>query len=122
VLYGEDNPANLMLVEEIVARRPDVRLITARSGLSGIELARTARPHVILMDINLPGISGLQALKILREDLATAHIQVVALSANAMPSDIERGMEAGFFDYLTKPIRVVQFNQTLDAALAAAAP
>jgi CheY-like chemotaxis protein/anti-sigma regulatory factor (Ser/Thr protein kinase) len=120
VLYVEDNPANLMLVEEIMARRPDVRLIMARDGLSGIELARTARPRVILMDINLPGISGLHALKILREDLATAHIPVVALSANAMPSDIERGMEAGFFDYLTKPIRVVQFNRTLDAALAAA--
>lgn len=120
LLYVEDNSANLMLVEEIIARRPDVRLLTARDGPSGIELARTARPQVILMDINLPGISGLQALRILREDLATAHIPVVALSANAMPSDIERGLEAGFFDYLTKPIRVAQFLQTLDAALAAA--
>lgn len=71
------------------------------------------------MDINLPGISGLQALRILHEDVATAHIPVVALSANAMPADIERGLEAGFFDYLTKPIRVTQFLQTLDAALQA---
>jgi PAS domain S-box-containing protein len=120
LLYVEDNPANLMLVEAIMARRPEVLLLTARDGLSGIEVARTARPHVILMDINLPGISGLQALRVLLEDLATAHIPVVALSANAMPSDIEKGIEAGFFDYLTKPIRVTQFLQTLDAALLAA--
>jgi len=69
------------------------------------------------MDINLPGISGNRALKILREDPATAHIPVVALSANAMPRDIERGLEAGFFRYLTKPIKVNEFMQTLDVTL-----
>src|SRR5665811_28579 len=74
-------------------------------------------PKVILMDINLPGISGLQALKILREDPATQHIQVVAISANAMPRDIEKGMEAGFFRYLTKPIKVNEFMEVLDMAL-----
>ena len=69
------------------------------------------------MDINLPGISGIEALKILREDPATAHIPVVALSANAMPRDIEKGLEAGFFRYLTKPIKVNEFMDTLDVAL-----
>ena len=69
------------------------------------------------MDINLPGISGIEALKILREDPATAHIPVVALSANAMPRDIEKGLEAGFFRYLTKPIKVNEFMETLDVAL-----
>ncbi len=69
------------------------------------------------MDINLPGISGIRALKILAEDPATAQIPVVALSANAMPHDIERGLEAGFFRYLTKPIRVNEFMTTLDMAL-----
>ena len=69
------------------------------------------------MDINLPGISGIKALRILREDPATAHIPVVALSANAMPRDIEKGLEAGFFRYLTKPIKVNEFMQTLDFAL-----
>ena len=69
------------------------------------------------MDINLPGISGIEALKILREDPATAHIPVVALSANAMPRDIEKGLEAGFFRYLTKPIKVNEFMDTLNAAL-----
>ena len=69
------------------------------------------------MDINLPGISGIEALKILRDDPATAHIPVVALSANAMPRDIEKGLEAGFFRYLTKPIKVNEFMETLDVAL-----
>jgi PAS domain S-box-containing protein len=117
LLYVEDNPANLMLIEQLVARRPDMRLLSARDGNLGIQLARAHQPEVILMDINLPGISGIEALKILREDPATAHIPVVALSANAMPRDIERGLEAGFFRYLTKPIKVNEFMQTLDVTL-----
>jgi len=117
LLCVEDNPANLMLIEQLVARRPDMRLLSARDGDLGIQLARANQPEVILMDINLPGISGIEALKILREDPATAHIPVVALSANAMPRDIEKGLEAGFFRYLTKPIKVNEFMQTLDVAL-----
>jgi PAS domain S-box-containing protein len=117
LLYVEDNPANLMLVEDLIARRPDIRLLSARDGSRGIEIARASLPDVILMDINLPGISGIKALKILAEDPTTAHIPVVALSANAMPHDIERGLEAGFFNYLTKPIKVVQFMDALDVAL-----
>ena len=85
--------------------------------MSGIALARAAVPDVILMDINLPGISGTKALQFLREDMATAHIPVVALSANALPRDIEKGLEAGFFRYLTKPIKIQEFMQTLDVAL-----
>jgi CheY-like chemotaxis protein len=83
-------------------------------------MARAARPDVILMDINLPGISGLIALGILAEDPKTASIPVVALSANAMPGDIEKGLAAGFFRYLTKPIKVNEFMGTLDSALAVA--
>jgi PAS domain S-box-containing protein len=117
LLCVEDNPANLMLIEQLVARRPDMRLLSARDGNLGVQLARAKQPEVILMDINLPGISGIEALKILREDPATAHIPVVALSANAMPRDIEKGLEAGFFRYLTKPIKVNEFMQTLDVTL-----
>jgi CheY-like chemotaxis protein len=69
------------------------------------------------MDINLPGISGFEALKILRDDPATSHIPVVALSANAMPRDVARGLEAGFFRYLTKPIQIKEFMDTLNVAL-----
>jgi PAS domain S-box-containing protein len=117
LLYVEDNPANLQLVEKILARRPDIRLLSARNAPLGIELARASRPDVILMDINLPGMSGIKAMQILRADAATAHIPVVALSANAIPRDIERGLEAGFFRYLTKPIKVNEFLDTLDVAL-----
>ena len=117
LLYVEDNPANMELVEQLIARCPDIQLLTAVNGTLGIELARATLPTVILMDINLPGISGIKALKILREDPATAHIPVVALSANAMPRDIEKGLEAGFFRYLTKPIKVKEFMDTLNAAL-----
>jgi PAS domain S-box-containing protein len=117
VLYVEDNLANMKLVEQLVARRPDLRLLTAVDGTLGIQAARTAQPTVILMDINLPGISGVEALKVLRADRATAHIPVVALSANAMPRDIEKGLQAGFFRYLTKPIKIDEFMHTLDAAL-----
>ena len=117
LLYVEDNRANLQLVEQLIARRPDMRLLSAVDGMGGIALARARQPEVILMDINLPGISGLQALKILRGDPATKHIPVLALSANAMPRDIQKGLAAGFFRYLTKPIKINEFMEALDLAL-----
>ncbi len=117
LLYVEDNPANLELVEQLIARRPDLRLLSAADGNLGIEYARAYQPEVILMDINLPGISGIEAMKILRADPSTAHIPIIALSANAVPRDIEKGLEAGFFNYLTKPIKVNQFMDALDVAL-----
>jgi PAS domain S-box-containing protein len=121
LLCVEDNPANLMLIEKLVARRPEIRLLSARDGTLGIRIARDSMPDVILMDINLPGISGIQALKILAADAAMARIPVIALSANAMPRDIEKGLEAGFFRYLTKPIRVNELMDTLDIAFKLAA-
>jgi len=121
LLYVEDNPANLKLVEQLIARRPDLRLLSAGDGHVGINLARAHLPELILMDINLPGISGIETLKLLREDPLTADITVVAISANAMPRDIEKGKQAGFFSYLTKPIKVKEFMEVLDAALEHAA-
>jgi len=118
VLYVEDNVANLELVQELFARRPDLHLLTAEDGQVGLDLAREHQPHVILMDINLPGISGTEALALLRADAATAHIPVLAISANAMVSDVKAGLELGFFRYLTKPINVQQFMEALDRALA----
>ncbi len=117
LLYVEDNPANLKLIEQLISRRPDMRLLTAQNGRDGINLARVSLPDVIIMDINLPGINGIEAMKILRLDPATAHIPIVALSANAIPSDIEKGLEAGFHRYLTKPIKVNEFFETLKGAL-----
>lgn len=120
LLYVEDNPANLMLVEDLIGRRPDIRLLSARDGNEGLEMARLYKPNLILMDINLPGISGITVLRTLSEDPVTARIPVVALSANAMPRDIEKGLKAGFYRYLTKPIKVKDFMDTLDLALCAA--
>lgn len=117
LLYIEDNPANLMLVEDIIARREDFELFTAQDGISGIELARSTQPNIILMDINLPGISGIDALKILQKDSLTSHIPVIALSANAILADIQKGLEAGFFRYLTKPIKINEFLATIDLAI-----
>jgi signal transduction histidine kinase/ActR/RegA family two-component response regulator len=117
VLYVEDNPANLELVSQLVARRGDLRLIGAPEASLGIVYARTCLPHLILMDINLPGMSGIEALEVLRADPVTAHIPVIALSANAVPRDIERALAAGFCSYITKPIVVGKFMLAIDAAL-----
>jgi len=117
LLYIEDNRADLKLVEQIIARHPNIRLLTAVNGNSGIEIARESQPDVILMDINLSDISGFKALKFLRSDPTTAHIPVIALSVNAMPLNIESGLEEGFFRYLTKPIKINEFMDALGVAL-----
>lgn len=121
VLYIEDNPANLKLIEQLIARRHDLRLLTAQNAKDGISLARGYQPDVILMDINLPGISGIEAMKLIRLDPSTAHIPIVALSANAIPNDIAKGLEAGFYRYLTKPIKVNEFIEVLNVTLEFAA-
>jgi CheY-like chemotaxis protein len=121
LLYVEDNPANLVLVEQLFTRRSDCKLLTAIDGHLGIQLARAYQPEVILMDINLPDISGIGVMEILREDPATAHIPVIALSSNAFPRQIEKGIEAGFFRYLTKPFKIDELMDALDAALQFAA-
>jgi signal transduction histidine kinase/ActR/RegA family two-component response regulator len=118
LLYVEDNPANLRLVEEIVRFRPDLRLLTAPDGHLGIEMAKAHQPQIILMDLNLPCVSGTDALKILRGDPLTAHIPVIALTANAMPGDIEKGLANGFYRYLTKPINIDEFTEAIDSTLA----
>jgi len=117
LLYVEDNHANLELVAQLLARRADLQMLSATDGQQGVDLARRACPDVILMDINLPGMSGIEALQVLRADPCTAHIPVLAISANAMLGDIEKGMDAGFFSYLTKPINLDELTASLEAAL-----
>lgn len=116
LLYIEDNPANVKLVESLLANIPNIRLLSAMQAEEGIQIARTYRPDVILMDINLPGLSGIEALSKLREHPATAHIPAIALSARAMPRDIKKGLQAGFHRYLTKPLQLRELTDTLDSA------
>lgn len=120
VLCVEDNRANQLLVQRLLARRPDVRLLLAGNGQQGVQLARAMQPDVVLMDINLPDMSGLEAMERLASDAATARIPVIAVSALAMRHDIDKGLQAGFFRYLSKPIKIDALTEALDAALALA--
>lgn len=117
MLYVEDNPANLRLMEEIVEHLPNLRMVSAHNAELGIELARKWRPDVILMDINLPGMNGIEALRELKGIKATRGIPVVALSANAMESDIKKGLKVGFNGYLTKPAKIGDVLTGVEAAL-----
>lgn len=117
LLYVEDNPANLLLVQQMMEGHQNIRLLSAHDGNAGIQLARTEHPEVILMDINLPGLNGIEVLNILHGDPVTAHIPVIALSADAMHADMEKGLAAGFFRYLTKPVKVKDLISALDDAL-----
>lgn len=117
VLYIEDNPSNIKLVAQILGHRPHIHLLTAHTPELGIELARSRHPELILLDINMPGMNGYQVLEVLRSDACLQAIPVVAITANAMPRDIERGHAAGFSGYLTKPIGVTEFFKLLDRYL-----
>ncbi|MCW5634686.1 MAG: response regulator [Rubrivivax sp.] len=118
VLCIEDNPANLRLIEGILARRPQVRLLSALAPGLGLELARTHRPALILLDIHLPDMDGYAVLQCLREHEATRDIPVLAISAHAMPKDLERAKAAGFVGYVTKPIEVASLLARIDELLA----
>lgn len=120
VLYVEDNPANLKLVEQIVQRHPSVELLMAPSGSLGLDLARSHRPELLLLDIHLPDIDGFQVLARLRADEGTRHIPVVAVTAQAMPDDVKRVLAAGFDGYLAKPLDLASFDALLDRMLHAA--
>jgi signal transduction histidine kinase/ActR/RegA family two-component response regulator len=120
VLCVEDNPTNLQLVEAILMQRPGLRLLTARDGETGVALARAHRPQVILMDNHMPGMSGHEAQALLHNDPATAHIPVIALTADAMPEAVQQGLAAGYFRYLTKPVAPAELLKAVDDALAQA--
>jgi PAS domain S-box-containing protein len=121
ILYIEDHPANLRLVAQVLSRRNDIHLITAHDPVLGLELAFNRGPDLILLDINLPGMDGYQVLERLRAMGKTQHIPVIAVSANAMPSDIEKGQAAGFSDYIVKPLNVPDLLRAVDSALRALA-
>ena len=115
VLYVEDNPANVELMEEIVSQFDNTELLTARDGESAVAIAVERRPDLILMDINLPGIDGYEALRRLQKHRNTRDIPVMALTAAAMPADVRKGLDAGFVKYLTKPIDLSEVYEILSA-------
>ncbi len=118
LLYVEDNPANLRLMEHLLSTLPNVAMLSAPTPQLGLELAVAHRPDVIVLDLNLPRMSGVEVLARLKSLPETRDIPVIALSAAAFPRDVKRGLEAGFFRYVTKPIDVGIFLSAVDAALA----
>ena len=121
LLYIEDNAVNVMLVEELVKNLAGLQIASEPTGSAGVARARTLRPDVILVDLQLPDFDGFEVLRRLRALPETATTPCIALSANAMPEDIRRGIEAGFADYWTKPIDFKVFLSSLDKLFPAAA-
>ncbi len=118
ILYVEDSIPNQRLMQQILRRYPQIKLTVVPEGFSGLFEARANRPDLIIMDINLPGMSGYETLDILRRDSETTSIPVIALSANAMPHDVESGKEAGFAYYLTKPLELSELIDVFNDVLA----
>lgn len=118
ILCIEDNAINMLFMQKVLRKIPQAQLLTAAEPHSGLQLARAHHPDLILLDINLPEISGYEVLRQLRADPETRDIMVVAISANAMPGDLEKGKIAGFDDYLTKPININELLATVNRHLA----
>ena len=117
VLNVESDSANALLIESLIGRRSDLQLITALSGHKGIEIAGAHQPDVVLMDTDLPDLPGLNFLKMLRENPLTNHILVIALSSSTYPQQVEAGLRAGCYRYLTKPNKLDELMDAIDAAL-----
>ncbi len=119
VLYIEDNAVNMMIVSELLAQRTQYEFHGATDGTSGVAMARALQPALVLVDMQLPDFDGIEVLRRLRADPATAHLTCVALSANAMPDDVAIAQQAGFADYWTKPIDLTEFTAGVDRLVAA---
>ncbi len=120
VLYVEDNPANVTFMKDLLGNFEGVELIVAPTAEMGIELARARRPQAIIMDINLPGMTGFEALHVLKQLSETRDLPVIALTAAASERDKQRGEQAGFYRYLTKPVKVDELEAALESVLASA--
>ncbi len=119
ILYIEDNPANIRLMEAVIGRLPNLTLTSALNAELGLEMALNVPPDLILMDINLPGMDGIAALKKLREDARTRNTSIIAVSAAAMPLEIERVKEAGFDEFIIKPINVPEIIKAISKHISA---
>jgi PAS domain S-box-containing protein len=115
LLYIEDNPVNVLLLQELLAQRPNVRMRSADNASSGIHMAQDHMPDVLLIDMQLPDFDGMEVLRRLKANPVLAPVRLIALSANAMPDDVAHALEAGFDDYWTKPIDMKKVLEKLDA-------
>jgi signal transduction histidine kinase/CheY-like chemotaxis protein len=122
ILYIEDNPDNMRLMEVIIEQINNTSLLLAYNAEQGIDLARQEIPDLILMDINLPGMNGVEALKILHNTEETNHIPVIAVTSAALPIEIESGLKAGFVDYITKPLDVSTLVKVINETLPTESP
>lgn len=120
VLGIEANLSNIHLLEALISLRSDLKLITARNGTQGLQLASLHLPDVILLDTHLPDIGGMEVLKTLLGTVQAAHIPVIAMSPDASPQQIRQGIQAGFFAYLTKPYNITELMDYIDKALLSA--
>jgi len=117
ILAVDDNPANLKLINKVLGAHNNINLLSAHTPELGIELARAHQPDLILLDINMPGMNGYEVLQVIKSDPVLCNTPVVAVTANAMPHDIERGKRAGFTEYLTKPISISILLKTIENLL-----
>jgi len=108
ILYVEDHATNLLLVQQILSTRTPHEMLSAVNAEQGIEIAREQQPDLILMDIEMPGMNGYDALEILQDDPKTSHIPVIAVTAHAMQDQIEKAKISAFREYITKPINMDQ--------------
>jgi CheY-like chemotaxis protein len=122
LLCVEDNPVNLQLVRELVGLRPQFRLRTAVDGASGIASARELAPDVLLLDLQLPDMHGIEVMRRLRAELPPGRARYIALSADAMPEHVKAALDAGFDAYWTKPIDFGRFLIELDRLAAELPP
>jgi CheY-like chemotaxis protein len=117
IVYIEDNPSNIAFMEDLIGELSSVELVTAPSAEIGLELIRAHQPEVVIMDINLPGMSGFDAVQRLRASPETSDIPVIGLSAAALLKDTKRAKGAGFYRYLTKPVKVAELTSVLEELL-----
>ena len=115
ILIPRHNPVNALIIMELLAPRTDLHLHVAVDGTSGLAQALALQPELILLDMQLPDFDGYEVMRRLRADPRTAGIRCVALSANVMPQDIERALQAGVSDYWTKPLDFTAFTAAIDA-------
>ena len=121
VLYVEDEPVNYAMVEALLSAHPEVRLVSAQTGIEGVQLARSERPDAILLDMHLPDISGIEVVRRLSEDISTGAFRVILLTADKLNIDVLKAMSLGAFEYLVKPVKRDVLEASLRRALAAKA-